>query len=59
VNVYIAVGYDETIDARIPNSFAAAAYRFGHSLIQTKMDRIVDSINPYGMNDSLMLSEVG
>ena len=32
-------GYDPRVDAGVPNSFAAAAYRFGHSLIRPFFDR--------------------
>ena len=33
-------GYNPFIDATIPNSFAGAAYRFGHSLVKDQFDRL-------------------
>lgn len=33
-------GYDSTVDAGIINSFAAAAYRFGHSQIRNVIKRL-------------------
>ncbi len=33
-------GYDERVDASIPNSFASAAYRFGHSQVQPSFERL-------------------
>jgi peroxidase len=39
-------GYNPNIDAAIPNSFATAAYRFGHSQIQPLFDRLDSSGNP-------------
>jgi peroxidase len=33
-------GYNNNTDPRIPNAFAAAAYRFGHSQIQPVLDRL-------------------
>jgi len=32
-------GYDDTADATVPNSFASAAFRFGHSLVQPTINR--------------------
>ena len=42
LNIYVPPfkGYDPFIDATVPNSFAAAAYRFGHSLIRDRFDRL-------------------
>lgn len=50
-------GYDQSVDATIPNSFAAAAYRFGHSLVREELDRLDEnfrrlSIGPLNLNQA-------
>lgn len=40
------VGYDDRIDPTIPNAFATAAYRFGHSQIKPFFDRLDENYEP-------------
>jgi len=40
-------GYDPSIDARISNTFSAAAFRLGHTLLSTEIIRLNDDGTPY------------
>lgn len=53
--LFFSPDYDSTVDGRITNEFATAAYRFGHTLIQ---DRFRRSDANYNNDDTLMLSSV-
>lgn len=39
--------YDPSVDPRIPNGFATAAYRFGHSMIQPFFERLDKNYTKY------------
>ena len=39
-------GYNDNVDASVPNSFATAAYRYGHSLIRPFFDRLNGNFAP-------------
>ena len=43
---YSIVGYDDRINPTIPNAFATAAYRFGHSQIKPFFDRLDENYEP-------------
>ena len=50
-------GYDPRIDPTVPNGFAAAAYRYGHSQIRPVLDRLSESYQdisagPLGLLDA-------
>ena len=45
------LGYQNDVDPGVPNAFATAAYRYGHSLIRPAFDRLgVDNL-PLGIGD--------
>ena len=50
-------GYRSCANAAIPNSFAAAAYRYGHSLIRPIFDRFTTDRYDKGANQPLNLRE--
>ena len=39
-------GYNPFVDASVPNAFAAAAYRFGHSLVRDELERLDRDYKP-------------
>ena len=43
---YSVQGYNDQTDPSIPNAFATAAYRYGHSQIQPFFDRLDENYNP-------------
>jgi hypothetical protein len=52
--IYLS-GYNPDPDPRIPNSFAAAAFRFGHTLLEERIRRMDEQ---YTVDDNLFLTEV-
>ena len=52
---WILTGYNDALDGRIPNEFATAAFRIGHTLLQERLRRSNDE---YQFDDSLFLSQV-
>jgi len=51
----VRLGYDDNIDGRVPNSFAAAAFRIGHTLLNERLNRIKDNMEE---SNELFLSQV-
>ena len=43
---YSIQGYNDQVNPNIPNAFATAAYRYGHSQIQPFFDRLDENYNP-------------
>jgi len=53
--VSFIAGYDPELDGRVPNEFATAAFRLGHTLLQERLRRASPD---YETDDSLFLSQV-
>ena len=50
-------GYNPKVDPGVPNAFATAAYRYGHSLIRPVFDRLNENFRPISTLGPLNLRE--
>jgi len=51
-------GYNETTDGTVPSAFAAAAFRFGHSLVQPQLHRCDEQHREMPYSTCLILSSL-